>query len=424
MAGSLPTAAQETVADRELLLRVKAELFRAQLLERHVSPEGLLLYRVDLQTLERDLREGTYPSLADTPTFNGIWAATTCARAGLEPDPTEALADATRALDGLALLMDVTGVRGLMARAVRRDAGSDTEGMRRDWHPGAEGLPNYVWRGDVSMDQYANGLLPAVAECAPHFPERARRLVTDFAQHLLDHDLQLIEPDGRRTRFGDLSPRSGFGLNTIAQMTAFGAFAWAARLDPEGPWARERDRLRDDARVVARGRRTNVRILGITNHSNDMMAWHLYRALIPLARETGDPALRDLRHGMARARSRVRPDGNAYFDALSCALEAPTCDPGLLERARDLLERFPLDKRQRLEPRSELADIPRRWIPGRKLERLARERVPIDLRPPSSFEWKSSPYRLERAGNPRVEYSGLDYLAAYWALAQAERALR
>ena len=394
-------------------LAEKAARFRQALVEHHVSREGVLLYRMDAERGAQDLERGTYPPSADLPTYTGLWAATACLRARVDSEPAQALADAERALAGLELLMRVTGVRGLLARSVRRDAGVATDGFSGRWFRGATGFENWSWRGDASHDQYANGLLPAVAACAQAFPERARGLVTDFAAHLLDHDLQLIDPDGRRTRFGDLSPRSGLGFNSIAQITAYAAFALAAELDPDPRWARQRDRLRDGDRVLARGRRTNLRVLGITNHSNDLMAWNLYRVLVPLARATGDPGLADLRHGMQRAWLRVRPDGNAYFALALCAIEPPSCDRSAAADARQLLERFPEDKRQR-SAYPGLDALPRWPIPGRKAARLARAAVPIELRPPSSFEWKSSPYRLEGGTDPSIQYTGLDFLAAYW----------
>ncbi len=396
----------------------KAGLFREALLARHVSREGVVLYRIDLRSIASDLSVGTYPYLADTPTFTGLWAAAACTQLSLGIRPSEAKSDAQRALAGLRMLMEVTGVRGLLARGIRRDQGRDVTGLRGHWFPGGPGFEEYVFKGDVSMDQYANGLLPAVAECATHFPEQTRQLVTDFAAHLVEHDLKLIDPNGERTRFGDLSPRSGFGFNSIAQLTAYAAFAWASELEPDAGWQQWRDRLRDTFRVVARARRTNLRLFGITNHSNDLMSWNLYRALVPLARRSRDPSLADLRHGMAKARERVRADGSAYFDALACDLEPETCEPGRLRAAWDQLARFPLEKR-RLDPAPELLHLRRRLVPGRKFEVLASERVPIELRPASSFEWKSSPYRLERPAAPNVEYTGIDYLSAVWVLLRA-----
>lgn len=263
------------------------------------------------------------------------------------------------------------------------------------------------------MDQYANGLLPAVAACRSYFPERARRLVVDAAAHLLEHDMRLVDPDGQRTRFGDLSHRSGFGFNSIAQLTGYAIFALAAELDPDSRWAKKRDQLRDRYRVLARSRRTNLRILGITNYSNDLMAWNLYRVLVPLAQRTQDAGLPDLRHGMLRTWLRVRADRNPYFMLVLCKVEPTSCEPGSLQDARAQLERFRRDKRKLpLDPT--LATLPRSWLPGRKFRRQARELVPIELRPASSFEWKSNPYRVDAYVRPEIEYTGLDYLVAYW----------
>ncbi len=402
-------------------LEAKALHFRRALLDRHLSREGLVLYRVDLRTIAQDLETGRYPNLADTPTFTGQLAAGACTRADYEEGEArrEALEDAARALSGLEFLMDVTGVRGLLARGVRRRTDPDVETLRGKLFDGAGSFSDYVWRGDVSMDQYANGLLPALAACRAHFPARTRRLLVDAAAHLLEHDMRLVDPDGQRTRFGDLSPGAGLGFNAIAQLTGYAIFALAAELDPDPRWSRKRDRLRDRDRVLARSRRTNLRILGITNYSNDLMAWNLYRVLIPLAHRTRDPGLPDLRHGMLRAWLRVRDLENAYFTLVFCSIEPPSCEPQALAAAGALLARFPREKRK-LAPDPALESLPRRWLPGRKFQRQARDLVPIELRPVSSFEWKSSPYRVDAYVAPETEYTGLDYLVAYW-LSRASR---
>src|SRR5258706_9890988 len=137
-------------------LAAKADAFRAAIYARHLSREGVLLYNVDLRQIERDLAEGTYPALADGPTFNGLFAAAACARAeattGAERE--RARGDASQALAGLELLMDVTGIPGLLARSVRRapPSGGDTS----EWHAPAGRFPGWHWRGDVSHDPYAN----------------------------------------------------------------------------------------------------------------------------------------------------------------------------------------------------------------------------------------------------------------------------
>jgi hypothetical protein len=408
----LGVAARAPLALAEDPLEAKAAAFRDALVERHLAAEGFVLYEIDLR---RPADSAHQEALADTPTFTGLWAAVSCDRADVESGEAraQALADAERALAGLDFLSAVTGRPGLYARGAQR--GPIPEGLeeRRRWFPGAAGYEDYRWVGDVSHDQYANGVLPALAACRVHFPERTRALARALAELLLETGMQLVDPDGRRTRYGDLSRRAGWGFNSIAKLTGYGAFALGAELDGDPRWAEQRDRLRERDRVVETSLRTNVRIFGITNFSNDLMAWNLYRALVPLARRTGDPAQAALERGMQRAWKRVARDRNAYFTAIWCELEPGQCTPELLAGVRDTLERFPLEKR-RLEPSPELARLPRAWIPGRKWRRHARDLVPIELRPASSLEWKSSPYRVWAGAFPEREYTGIDYLLAYW----------
>ena len=406
-------------------LATKALAFERALEERHISSEGLLLYRIDLRSIETDLLRGTYPDLADGATFTGLLAAAACGRASFVSGPARqgALTDADRALAGMELLMAVTGSPGLLARAARRAPAPEGAPERRRWSRGGPGYEEYSFRGNVSMDQYANGLLPAVGLCAEHFPARARALIVASAGHLLTHGMHLTDPDGRPTRFGDLSASSGFGFNSLAQLTGYGVFALASALDPDPRWERQRDRLRDDDRVVARAQRTNLRVFGVTNTSNDLMAWNLYRVLVPLLRRSNDPALPDLLRSMKRTWRRVREDRTAYFTLVYCKLEPDGCDAALLETARDQLAAFPQNKRK-IAPPAALAELPKRLLPGRKWRRQARDLVPMQLRPVSSFAWKSSPYRVHYSVAPDIEYTGLDFLVAYWLYLEVTAASR
>ena len=402
-------------AAQDELLAAKARAFRAAIVDRHLAAEGFLLYSVYLDVVHEQLANGTYRALGDTPTYTGLLVASDCARADVETGAAraEALADADRALAGLEILMRVTGRRGLLARGIQRRPKPADSQPDNIWFAGAPGYENYVWRGDVSMDQYANGLLPALSACREYFPERVRALARDVAELLLETRMRLIDPDGRVTKYGELGPLAGWGFNPIAKLTGYAVFALAAELDPDPRFALRRDELRDRDRVVASSTITNLRILGMTAYSNDMMAWNLYRVLVPLAERTQDPALPDLRRGMQRTWRRVRPYGNAYFAVLFCRLAPESCDHAALANAREFLLRFPLEKR-RLATSPQLAELPRAFLPSRKLHAQAREPVPIELRPAESFEWKGSPYRIDAATQPTEEYTGTDYLAAYW----------
>jgi hypothetical protein len=406
-------------------MAAKARDFRDAIVDRHLAAEGFLLYSVDLDLVREQLADGTYPALGDTPTYTGLLAASDCTRADVETGAAraEALADADRALAGLEILMRVTGRRGLLARGIQRPPPPGDSQLDNRWFSGAPGYEIYLWRGDVSMDQYANGLLPALSACREHFPERVRVLATDVAEMLLETDMRLVDPDGRVTKYGELGPLAGWGFNPIAKLTGYAVFALAAELDPDPRFARHRDELRDHNRVVATSTITNIRFVGgFTSYSNDLMAWDLFRVLVPLAERTHDPALADLRHGLQRTWLRVRPYQNAYFTLLFCRLAPESCEPDALANARETLLRFPVEKR-RLAPPAQLALLPRSFLPSRKLRAQTRAPVPIELRPAETFEWKSSPYRTDFVTDPSTEYTGVDYLAAYWLYRALDPAL-
>ncbi len=404
-----------TRAEQDARMLEKAQAFRAAIVDRHLAAEGFLLYSIDLDVIRDQLARGTYPALGDTPTYTGLLAASFCARADVETGEgrAQAIADASRALGGLEALSLVTGHPGLMARGMQREPRPEGLPPGNRWFDGGPGFADYVWRGDVSMDQYSNGLLPALSACRTYFPERVRALVRGVAEMLLETRMRLIDPDGRVTKYGEVGPAAGFGLNPIAKLTGYAVFALAAELDPDPRFAAQRDALRDRYRVVATSTISNIRILGLTSYSNDLMAWDLYRVLVPLARRTHDPALPDLEHGMQRSWLRVRRDHNAYFAVLFCRLEPKSCTKEMLANVRDMLLRFPLEKR-RLAPPPALLDLPRAFLPSRKLQAETRDPVPIELRPAENFEWKSSPYRLGGVTAPTSEYTGVDYLSAYW----------
>ena len=83
------------------------------------------------------------------------------------------IADAATALSGLELQMrghrHPGPARALGAAQAADRTARRVSGMRRPaTHAG------WYWRGDVSMDQYANGLVPAIGLCRRLFPERTR----------------------------------------------------------------------------------------------------------------------------------------------------------------------------------------------------------------------------------------------------------
>ena len=149
------------------------------------------------------------------------------------------------------------------------------------------------------------------------------------------------------------------------------------------------------------------------NHSDNNLA---YLGYYPLIRLEDDPGLLDhYRKGVSRAWRVVRVEGNPLFAFITQAVEAPGWrDDEALARAIDTRARFPFPKRDEIVRNSLRRGICRSWFDDRLGQPQACAPLPVDERPRSSFEWSSNPYRMDRAGDPRVALAGADYLLAYW----------
>ena len=95
-----------------LSLHAKADLYQARIAALHQMPDGVIRYRFTAGQARDD-----YGDLPDGPFFAGLYLASQALRlaAGAEP---AARSEVLRTLDGMALLMDVTGRPGLLARLI------------------------------------------------------------------------------------------------------------------------------------------------------------------------------------------------------------------------------------------------------------------------------------------------------------------
>ncbi|MBI4577816.1 MAG: hypothetical protein HY722_16265 [Planctomycetes bacterium] len=395
-------------------LAEKARLFEERLARRFLSSEGVLIYRRPSAAPDA-LAGAPYGDLADAAAWTGALLAAEAYRAGLRGDP-EALGRVGHVLSGVECLLAVTGVRGLLARTVDPAPHPGAE-----WHRGAAPHEGLWWRGDVSRDQYAGVVfgLGAVLETVgdPALRARAGEAAAAMADHLLDHGLAIVDVDGERTTHGDLRGRIlglPIGVNALIDLAVL-RVAW------EGT-GREPYR-RAYRRLVCRGYPRiawwmKVQAFGRTNPSNDVMGFHALAVLLP--REE-DPEVRgDYGAALERAWSFVGEEGNALFAAVYVAARGLDAARAAAS-ARETLRLFPLDRRAFEVDLRGARDIPRSFWRDRKGEAQASVALPVNLRGASSYQWKSSPYALRAAPGARgeLEYSGVDYLAAYWLARRA-----
>lgn len=396
-----------------LSLREKAAAYQERLESHFQTPEGLLKYRRQISQPDT----GSYGDQADGCFHTGLYLASQALRLKVTGDPA-AEKQVRLTLGGLRLLMEVTGKRGLLARHLS-PAGT-IRGL--NWLP-SPAHPAYVFRHDVSKDQYAGfihglGVTLAVLDQAC-LREEVRELATAAADHVLENRLDIVDVTGRRTRFGDLQGRFlGFpqGVNALI---ALALIKVAAESSGE---ARYHDAYRA---LVEEGyprlaRASHIALFDRGKRVNDHMA---YLAIYPLLVLEKDPrVLRDLRDAEERSWGYLRGERNAFFAFVHGGAVEPFAREGAPSnegktRGRAALLEFPDDK---VEWPVDLTrsgfDFPRAFLSGNDCDPRSTRSVPLYLRPRGSSFWVSNPYRL--AGNLEshgdTETAGMDYLLAYW----------
>ena len=107
----------------------------------------------------------------------------------------------------------VTGVPGVVARVFKKADGPtiDEESFffPLEWHQ-SEAMPGHRWMGDLSVDQLNDwmiGLCVYYDFVAPDEDKQAIEAAIDrVASRLLDHDLRIVDWDGKMTLWGNMSP--------------------------------------------------------------------------------------------------------------------------------------------------------------------------------------------------------------------------
>ncbi|MEM7262344.1 MAG: hypothetical protein AAF488_10175 [Planctomycetota bacterium] len=399
----------EVPSDKGVALGARMEIVERELFERCLSPEGLLWYR---RPVEPHPRRGAYLDLADQACWSGYLFAGLVFQDRLTGS-AEARARVVTVLEGLEFLERVTGVPGLFGRCVApSEKVGDLAHHPETWWPAA-GVPGYSYRSDVSKDQYAGmifGLAVGAVELEPgSLRDRCRSYLVRCARHVLDGDFRIRDARGEVTRFGDVRGRI-FGLPigvnssiSLALMRAAVRFA-----DDEALRARAAEATES---LVGSLTPLHVEFLGIRNYSNALMSGVSMASLFCL--ET-DPKLRAVYQAATLDfLEDFEGEGNAFFVSLGRlgGLQDRTEE----RRALRNLYTAPTELAIRELP-DRFDGLSRRWIPSRKGRPRTREALPLAVRPPTSFRWRSDPYLvdLKLSADGGLQVSGVDLFCAYW----------
>ena len=187
---------------------------------------------------------------------NGLWTSLQVVAMYMKYAVTGETKDADSAsqwFQGIQLLNNVTGVKGLMGRSCcspltfNKTCGGHTHDAEQ-WHPSTN--PRYAgwwWKGDTSSDEVAGHMfaLSVVHHLSPSPQERAlaKELLLNIVGGIVKHDYELIDITGNATTWGRWSPRyvNGFrgysderGLQSVQMLSYLSAAANMTADDPSG----------------------------------------------------------------------------------------------------------------------------------------------------------------------------------------------
>ncbi len=205
---------------RDLPLDAKAAYYEWQLWRYHFTPWNQVHHAADLPA-NRGERPRTVPG-SDSSTWNGALLAALSHKYAVTRD-AETLQRINQLVWGMSFFFEVTGKPGLPARNVVRADGLVQAGQSP--YDAADGT-RYFYLADPAkgtFNQIAAGLAAVMMYAEPDLPPETQRLLkirlAEFVIHLVDHEYHITGADGKRTKYGDLTPLiAGVGVPFNAQV--------------------------------------------------------------------------------------------------------------------------------------------------------------------------------------------------------------
>ncbi len=346
---------------------------------------------------------------------DGLWSAMYLAAESFRYAVTEAVDARENARDGfdaMERLVTITGIPGFEARAIELDGFKVSDPACWRTRPQRD----FEWKGTTSSDEIVGSLFfhsifyDTVAKDDPALRRRVSSLVASIVDHILDHDLYLVDIDGRPTRWGRWNPEY---VNTVriggdrrlnsVEILSFLQLAW--HVTRHEKYKQAFYRLVRDHGYAENTVKYLPDPMGDWNHSDDELYWLSYYNLL---KHCFDDDLRKMflqsaREHIETCRRKKNPLWNFIFGAV-------TGDPFDLEGSVWTLREYPLDNRNWRMQNSHRKDIQldRRYATGPETDPvLSPAERPI-------HKWNTSEMVPDGGGDGNSPESGAEYLLPYW----------
>jgi len=329
---------------------------------------------------------------------------------------SDARDNARRGMQAILRLETITGIPGFPARSFIK-VGEETQPRDGEWHDAAD--QGWRWKGDTSSDEivghyFVYGIYyDLVADESEKTQLRAA--LDRITTHILDHGYQLIDVDGKRTRWGWWGPDDIWlepGETGLRALHLLSHLRVAMHLSENTPAAvryrAEYDTLIKMRRYDLLTRNQKIAIPGHINHSDDELAFLSYYPL--LRYETDSHLLGIYKQSLERSWQVERPERNPLWNTIYAAGTA-AAEFDRTESIRTLQE-IPMDTITWNVRNSQRLDVPLDPLADRFKRPQALVVLPYDEMP--MWKWNGNPYALDGGNGGRSEDDGAYFLLPYW----------
>ncbi|MCG3162644.1 MAG: hypothetical protein JMDDDDMK_03937 [Acidobacteria bacterium] len=324
----------------------------------------------------------------------------------------DARANARQGFEAMLRLEEITGIPGFHARSFIK-IGEDIQPKDGEWHDTPDG--KWRWKGDTSSDEIVGHYFgyavyyDLVADEAEK--QKIRGVVTRMTDHILNNNYQLIDVDGKRTRWGWWAPEDIWadpdetGLRALHILSHLRA---AHHITGNQRYLDAYNELINKHRYHLLTRNQKINYPGHVNHSDDELAFLSY---YPLLNYETDPKLREVYvQSLDRAWQVERPERNPLWNFIYAV------GSGSKEFDRDeairTLQEIPMDQISWTVTNSHRLDVPMDALADRFNRKQALIVLPYDELPMD--KWNGNPYRVDGGNGGRSEDDGAYFLLPYW----------
>ena len=355
--------------------------------------------------------------------YTGDYLAAQCYRYAVTQDPA-ARREATNTFHALRWLEAMTGIPGFPARSVwaKGEVGhkalGGSGGYPAEWHDTADG--QFEWKGDTSSDElcshfYAVGLFLELAAQGDEI-RQAKAHLARIADHLIQHGWQLVDVDGKPTRWGRWDPeyfktdegRYDRGLQCVELLSYIRT---AAAVTGEPRFETAYQQLVELGYPAHTLRQRNTSPPESVLHFLDELAFWGYWNLL---RYEPNPELRGLyRRSLERTYEVVRLEQQPWLNFVYAALTGETTE---LEPSVRHLREWPLDLRVWSYQNSHRADLrtPTGYVALKAGGGAAGGLRPFSPREREPMRWDAWTLQADGGSGGRDVVEPGGWLVAYW----------